>query len=114
MAGKNAKPETLKNLLAALELKQREFSELTKISESTVSEMIKGKKPISAGSALKVKKAFPQVAMSYLVSGQGPMFDPGADAQGHDCAKYKLRIRELEEENMRLKARLYDLESKLD
>jgi hypothetical protein len=72
--------------------------------------MMNGKRKISAGSALRIKKAFPQVAMSYLVTGSGPMFEDGADKNAHDCGKYKIRIRELEEENMRLKARLFDLE----
>lgn len=110
MTGKNVNPETLKSLIDTLELSQKQFSALTKISESTVSEMMKGKRPISAGAALKIKKAFPQVAMSYLVTGDGPMLEDGADAQAHDCRTYKIRIRELERENMELKARLYDLE----
>ena len=97
MTWKNVNPETLKNLITTLELSQKQFASLTKISESTVSEMLKGKKPISAGSALRIKKAFPQVAMSYLVTGSGPMFEDGADKNAHDCGKYKIRIRELEE-----------------
>lgn len=110
MAVKNVNPETLKNLITTLELSQKQFATLTKISESTVSEMLKGKRPISAGAELKIKKAFPQVAISYLVNGGGPMLDNGADKNAHDCGTYKIRIRELEQENMELKARLYDLE----
>lgn len=110
MAGKNSNPQTLKPLIETLELTQKEFSSLTGISESTVSEMLKGKRRVSAGAALKIKKAFPQVSMAYLTSGQGSVFDLGADKEAHDCGTYKIRIRELERENMELKARLYDLE----
>ena len=110
MAGKISNSEALKTLIDTLELTQKQFASLTNISESTVSEMLKGKRRISAGATMKIKKAFPQVAVSYLVSGQGPIFDPGADKEAHDCGSYKIRIRELERENMELKARLYDLE----
>ena len=114
MAGKNETSQTLKTVIQTLELTQKEFSSLTKISESTISEMLKGKRPMSAGAALKIKTAFPQFRMDYLLHGTGAMIEQGADVKGHDCAKYKIRIKELEEENMRLKARLYDLESMRD
>lgn len=110
MAGKNVNPQTLKTLVESLELTQKEFSSLTGISESTVSEMLKGKRRVSAGAALKIKKAFPQVSMAYLTSGQGSMLEAGTDIEAHDCGTYKIRIRELERENIELKARLYDLE----
>lgn len=51
MAGETINPKTLQDLLATLDLSQKEFSSLTKISESTISEMIKGKRPMSAGAA---------------------------------------------------------------
>ena len=113
MAGKNETSETLKTVIQLLTITQKEFSTLTKISESTISEMLKGKRPMSAGAALKIKRAFPQLRIDYLMHGTGAMIEQGADAQGHDCAKYKIRVRELEEENIKLKAQIYDLQKML-
>ena len=112
MTGKTFKNADLKNLIDALHLTAAEFSREIDVPKSNLSEMMNNKRALSKGVMLKIKKRYPQVNMSWLVTGDGEMFskrelvDPDSQSAISDCEREK---RELQNEINRLKAELYDL-----
>ncbi len=74
MQENNESISRLELLISALGITQRELSGKTGLSTSVLSHYATGERKISAQSALKIKKAFPQVNTDWLLTGKGEMF----------------------------------------
>lgn len=120
MAGETIKNADLKTLIQSLGLSATEFSRAIQVPKSNLSEMISNKRSISKGVMLKIRKKYPQVSMSWLITGEGEMFlnrelktqnDNGAPiASLKECRD---RNAELERQVKELKAEIYDLQKLL-
>lgn len=112
MNGKTIKNADLKNLIDSLHLTASDFARELGIAKSNLSEMINNKRTISKGVMTKIKQRYPQVNMSWLVTGEGEMFsnkEPKEDATTAALSDCRRENAELQNEINRLKAELYDL-----
>jgi plasmid maintenance system antidote protein VapI len=112
MTGENQKNADLKTLIDSLHLTASEFSREINVPKSNLSEMMNNKRALSKGVMLKIKARYPQVNMSWMVTGEGEMFSKKEPAMTQESAALldcRRERQELENEVNRLKAELYDL-----
>lgn len=75
---KQIQGERLQEILFALNIKQKQFCDITGIQQSHMSNAVQGKKGISFGLIEKMIRAFPNVNTNRIITGDGPvlLFEP--------------------------------------
>src|ERR1700759_103923 len=71
--------DRIKALVDYLNINQKQFSELTGISENTISNAINGKNTPNIAFFNAVQKAVPDINPNWLYMGEGEMLDKGED-----------------------------------
>ena len=115
---KAAEPSRMSVLIDAVSPSQKEFSELTGISEPTLSQVISGKRNLTVSIAVKIKEKFPNVNIDWLIRGEGDMFKtpPPEKTNGavlDDCAKVRADNADLRERLLNATTELIRVQSEL-